>query len=110
MDQEASEKENAWIFRKCPNGLSERRFQSELPPPYGIAVHQPSGCPESARDYPGSPATQEIINAEGVESRHHFMHYREMAQSLAKILTHTVFSTKDRRPYLPAGNDSTPLE
>ena len=28
------------------------------------------------------------------------MHYREMAQSLAKILTHTVFSTKDRRPYL----------
>jgi REP element-mobilizing transposase RayT len=24
----------------------------------------------------------------------------EMAQSLAKILTHTVFSTKDRRPYL----------
>ena len=39
-------------------------------------------------------------NPEGVESAAIFKHYRPMPQSLAKIIVHTVFSTKDRRPFL----------
>jgi REP element-mobilizing transposase RayT len=38
--------------------------------------------------------------SERVESHTVFSHSRTMPQSLAKILVHTVFSTKDRRPFL----------
>ena len=36
----------------------------------------------------------------GVESNACFTHHFDVPQSLAKILVHTVFSTKDRRPLL----------
>lgn len=39
-------------------------------------------------------------NPERVESNHRVPHRRPVSQSLAKILVHTVFSTKDRRPFL----------
>jgi REP element-mobilizing transposase RayT len=39
-------------------------------------------------------------NSERVESSAGFEHHHAMPQSLAKILVHTVFSTKDRRPFL----------
>ena len=41
-----------------------------------------------------------IINPERVESFASFEHHPAMPQSLAKIIVHTVFSTKDRRPFL----------
>jgi REP element-mobilizing transposase RayT len=44
--------------------------------------------------------TKEIANPERVESTSSFVHSHFMPQSLAKILVHTVFSTKDRRPLL----------
>jgi REP element-mobilizing transposase RayT len=43
---------------------------------------------------------QNIINPERVESSTRFSHPASMPQSLAKILVHAVFSTKDRRPFL----------
>ena len=39
-------------------------------------------------------------NPERVESNDGFKHHPAMPQSLAKIIVHTVFSTKDRRPFL----------
>lgn len=36
----------------------------------------------------------------GIESTSRFTHHSDVPQSLAKILVHTVFSTKDRRPFL----------
>ena len=41
-----------------------------------------------------------IAYPERVESTSFFVHSHFMPQSLAKILVHTVFSTKDRRPFL----------
>jgi REP element-mobilizing transposase RayT len=41
-----------------------------------------------------------ITNPERVESNAAPSHYQAMPQSLAKILVHTVFSTKNRRPLL----------
>jgi REP element-mobilizing transposase RayT len=41
-----------------------------------------------------------MTNPERVESGGAFTHPAAMPQSLAKILVHTVFSTKDRRPLL----------
>jgi hypothetical protein len=41
-----------------------------------------------------------FIYPERVESKSAAPHHRAMPQSLAKILVHTVFSTKERRPYL----------
>src|SRR2546422_1065810 len=49
--------------------------------------------------YPGK-ASQNETNPESVESTSLFGHARAMPQSLAKILVHTVFSTKERRPFL----------
>ena len=49
--------------------------------------------------YLGSPIKKNI-NPERVESPHDFYNYHVMPQSLAKILVHTVFSTKERRPLL----------
>jgi hypothetical protein len=37
--------------------------------------------------------------SERVESNGHIIHAHTMSQSLAKILVHVVFSTKDRRPF-----------
>jgi hypothetical protein len=42
------------------------------------------------------------VNPERVVSAVGSEHYSAMPQSLAKILVHTVFSTKDRRPLLRA--------
>ena len=42
----------------------------------------------------------ELPNPVGVESMVRHRHPDAMPQSLAKILVHTVFSTKDRRPFL----------
>ena len=59
-----------------------------------------SFSPALARsDYAGKPVNN-IINPERVESIQNVRHSRRMAQSLTKILVHTVFSTKDRRPLL----------
>ena len=41
-----------------------------------------------------------LINPERVESNRRISHYSVVPQSLAKILVHTVFSSKDRRPFL----------
>lgn len=41
-----------------------------------------------------------LINLEWVESCRPIRHHSGVPQSLAKILVHTVFSTKDRRPFL----------
>ena len=41
-----------------------------------------------------------FVNPEWVESNRHIRHHPRVPQSLAKILVHTVFSTKDRRPFL----------
>jgi len=43
---------------------------------------------------------QNKINPEWVESKRQTSQPPHMAQSLAKILVHTVFSTKDRQPFL----------
>jgi hypothetical protein len=40
------------------------------------------------------------INPERVESKHRIPHHSVVPQSLAKILVHTFFSAKDRRPFL----------
>jgi len=45
-------------------------------------------------------ASCKSINPERVESKSGTPHHRAMPQSLAKILIHTVFSTKERRPFL----------
>jgi hypothetical protein len=55
------------------------------------------GCEERAT--PGK-LDQTKANPERVESTSFFVHSQAMSQSLAKILVHTVFSTKDRRPFL----------
>ena len=60
--------------------------------------HSAQGWP-ATRDYPGSPSPI-FINPEWVESNPPIAHPAAMPQSLAKILVHTVFSTKDRRPFL----------
>jgi len=49
--------------------------------------------------YPGG-RNKKIINPERVESIPGIKHHDAMPQSLAKNLVHTVFSTKDRRPFL----------
>jgi putative transposase len=49
--------------------------------------------------YPGN-SFKHFINPERVESNLHSCIIARMAQSLGKILVHTVFSTKDRRPFL----------
>jgi putative transposase len=54
------------------------------------------GC--SHRATPGQFRT--LLNPERVESRRRITHLKAVPQSLAKILVHTVFSTKDRRPLL----------
>ena len=41
-----------------------------------------------------------IYLLDGIESSSRFTHHFPVPQSLAKILVHTVFSTKDRRPFL----------
>jgi REP element-mobilizing transposase RayT len=41
-----------------------------------------------------------FINPERVESSASLSHHPAMPQSLAKIIVHAVFSTKDRRPFL----------
>jgi hypothetical protein len=41
-----------------------------------------------------------FVYPERVESNSGTPHHRAMPQSLAKILVHTVFSTKERRPFL----------
>jgi len=47
------------------------------------------------------------INSEGVESITAIHHHGTMSQSLAEILVHTVFSTKDGRPFLRDKSSST---
>ena len=48
--------------------------------------------------YPGNEPR--IPNPERVESNPRISHYSAVPQSLAKILVHAVFSTKDRQPFL----------
>ncbi len=52
-----------------------------------------------ARATLGGP-NQSAINPERVESKDGLAYHPTTAQSLAKILVHTVFSTKERRPFL----------
>jgi REP element-mobilizing transposase RayT len=59
--------------------------------------HSAQGC--SARATLGKQSSKPI-NPERVESNRQISHYSLVPQSLAKILVHTVFSTKDRRPFL----------
>src|SRR5690606_34210660 len=59
--------------------------------------HSAQGCSERATL--GNLPNQ-FHNPERVESNRRSCIIARMAQSLGKILVHTVFSTKDRRPYL----------
>ena len=59
--------------------------------------HPAQGCEERATL---GQRPNKFINPERVVSPAGFGHHRAMPQSLAKILVHTVFSTKDRRPFL----------
>ena len=52
-----------------------------------------------AADYPRW-SKNKSTNPERVESSADLSHHPAMPQSLAKIIVHTVFSTKDRRPFL----------
>src|SRR6185369_15978420 len=57
------------------------------------------GLSRGAGSYPGSTGARPVY-PERVVSGSRFLHFQPMPQSLAKILIHTVFSTKDRRPFL----------
>ncbi len=57
------------------------------------------GLSRFREDYPGI-LDKTKTNPERIESRAFWVHAHAMSQSLAKILVHTVFSTKDRRPFL----------
>jgi len=67
--------------------------------PKGLKSTSP-GLSRGAGSYPGSTPTPPPIYPERVVSGSRFLHFQPMPQSLAKILVHTVFSTKDRRPFL----------
>jgi putative transposase len=64
--------------------------------PKGIAAFSPG---LRGTSYPGFQR-QKHHNSERVASISGLAHSEAMPQSLAKILVHTVFSTKDRRPFL----------
>ncbi len=59
--------------------------------------HSAQGCAEGATLGLQQPNK---TNPERVESNVATAHHSAMSQSLAKILAHTVFSTKDRQPFL----------
>ena len=61
--------------------------------------HSAQGWPAQRGTTLGHRSTH-FINPERVESNRRIAHYSAVPQSLAKILVHTVFSTKDRRPFL----------
>ncbi len=67
------------------------------PYPEGIKIIQPRVG--SLRPTLGQTAC-ESVNSERVESNRTVAHPFLMSQSLAKILVHSVFSTKERRPFL----------
>jgi REP element-mobilizing transposase RayT len=64
----------------------------------------PTGFHHSARRWRKATTlgrqSNESANPERVESHRRITHHFDVPQSLAKILLHTVFSTKDRRPFL----------
>ena len=67
-------------------------------------MRNPEGIPSFSpglrgTSYPGLIVAR-FLNPERVASSALPAHPHAMPQSLAKILVHTVFSTKDRRPYL----------
>ena len=64
--------------------------------PEGIVIIQPSVATKELRWV----GVCKSINPEWVVSLSRPPHHRDMPQSLAKILVHTVFSTKERRPFL----------
>src|SRR5437016_14425207 len=55
---------------------------------------------KGGRSYPGFVIARVHTNPERVASALPALHPRSMPQSLSKIIVHTVFSTKDRRPFL----------
>jgi REP element-mobilizing transposase RayT len=65
--------------------------------PEGIEIIQPG---VARNELPRDSVPTTSINPEKVESRGRNGHAPAMAQSLVKILVHTVFSTKERRPFL----------
>src|SRR4051812_12719664 len=78
-------------------GRGGLRGGSAWPIPKGLK----SSSPRVARnELPWDRVPTTRINPERVESRGRNRHAPVMAQSLAKILVHTVFSTKERRPFL----------
>jgi len=65
--------------------------------PVRLAIHQPR---VARNELPWVNVHNIFSNPERVVSSANHGHHRVMPQSLAKILVHTVFSTKDRRPFL----------
>ena len=65
--------------------------------PIGIKSFSPGS---RATSHPGA-TSHNPINPERVESNRSTPHHPVVPQTPAKILMHTVFSTKDRRPLLP---------
>src|SRR5208282_6544690 len=78
----------------APVGAHSRALFPRIPTGFNRLAQ---GCEERATL--GQRPTK-FINPERVESYHHFHHNPAMPQSLAKILVHTVFSTKERCPLL----------
>jgi putative transposase len=91
--------QNAAGRSTSPNGTNRKEFEwVELRTSILKGLNQSAqGC--RASDYPGFGVNR-MINPEGVESNRFVPHHPHVSQSLAKILVHTVFSTKDRRPFL----------
>ena len=65
--------------------------------PERIAINQPGVDAQRLR---WVNVKTNFTNPERVESSANLEHHPAMSQSLAKILVHTVFSTKDRRPFM----------
>ncbi len=69
-----------------------------LPESQRDSITQPRVGPQRGTTLGHRPTN--FINPEWVESNRYIRHHFVVPQSLAKILVHTVFSTKDRRPFL----------
>jgi hypothetical protein len=78
--------------------VNSKRFVTFHPSPTqnGLQSFSPGLAAEA---YPGS-SLPGILNPEGVESKSSIVQFHIMPQSPARILVDTVFSAKDRRPFL----------
>ena len=81
---------------RCGCSTNTGRLRHDFPESQWDSITQP----RVARNELPWVNRPKFINPEWVESNPSFVHPAVMPQSLAKILVHTVFSTKARRPFL----------